>query len=269
MGSATAARVLTVALSGLFGLFIGSFLNVVIYRVPRGLSIVRPPSHCPSCQTELAPYDNIPLLSWVVLKGRCRTCGASISPRYPTAELITALVFAGIALALPGPTALPSLLVVAGATIAAVAIDLDGVAIPWSVVYAGGVGALSLAAVSAGLGEPGRIGWAALGGGLAGIFSALAVRVSELGRSPATPPDSTVHPPRAPFVRVALVVASLGWSAGWLWPVGGPVLAGWALVAIGAAALSGANRRARTPGLVLLAVGGLGLVLAGAALGGP
>ena len=133
MGSATAARALTVGLSGLFGLVIGSFLNVVVYRVPQGLSIARPPSHCPACQHELAPYDNIPLLSWVVLRGRCRTCRAPISPRYPMIEAVTALTFAGMALALPGPLALPSLLLVAAAAIAAVAIDFDGLAIPWSV----------------------------------------------------------------------------------------------------------------------------------------
>jgi len=269
MGSAAGARVLTVVLSGLFGLLIGSFLNVVIHRVPRGMSIVRPPSHCPSCGTELSPLDNIPLVSWVVLRGRCRTCGVKISPRYPLIELTTALVFGGIALALPGPIALPSLLLVAGASIAAVATDLDGAPIPWSLAGAVAAGAASLAAVSAALGEDGRLGWAALGAGLAGIFSALAIRVTEFGRAPAAPPDWSLHSTSAPWLRVVLVVGALGWAAGWLWPVGGPVLAGWTLVAIGVGALAGLNRGARTPGLVLVAFGALGLVLAGAALQGP
>ena len=267
MGSATGARVLTVALSGLFGLLIGSFLNVVIHRVPRGLSVVHPPSHCPSCGTELATLDNIPLVSWIVLRGRCRTCGVPISPRYPMVELTTALVFSGTALALPGPIALPSLLLLAGATIAAVATDLDGLAIPWAVAGAGG--AVSLIAVSVATAQFGRIGWAALGAGLAGLFSALAIRVTELGRSPATPPDWSLRSASAPWLRVTLVVGSLGWGAGWLWPVGGPALAGWTLAAIGLAALSGANRGAQTPGLLLVALGALGLVLAGAVLRGP
>lgn len=269
MGSATAARALTVVLSALFGLVIGSFLNVVIYRVPRGLSIVSPPSHCPACGSELAPYDNIPLVSWVVLRGRCRTCSSPISPRYPLVELATALAFTGIALALPGPLALPSLLLATAAAIAAVAIDLDGLAIPWSVVGAAAIGALSLGAVSAATGDAGRIGWAAVGAVLAGVFCALAIGVTQLGRSQPTPPDWTLHRSSARWPRVALLVGALGWSAGWLWPVGGLVLAGWALVAIGAGALLDADRHPRTPGLVLVALGALGLVLAGAALGGP
>ncbi|MGZ6996462.1 MAG: prepilin peptidase, partial [Acidimicrobiia bacterium] len=68
---------------GLMGLLIGSFLNVVIWRVPNHESIVHPPSHCPHCNVEIAPYDNIPVLSWIILRGRCRHCGAPISIRYP------------------------------------------------------------------------------------------------------------------------------------------------------------------------------------------
>ena len=73
-------RALAVVVSGVFGLLIGSFLNVVIYRVPRGLSVVRPPSHCPHCDTELGALDNLPLVSWLALRGRCRYCGAPDLP---------------------------------------------------------------------------------------------------------------------------------------------------------------------------------------------
>ncbi|MEI2717747.1 MAG: prepilin peptidase [Candidatus Nanopelagicales bacterium] len=76
-----------------FGLVIGSFLNVVIWRVPRGESIVTPGSGCPSCGHEIRAYDNIPLLSWLILRGRCRDCGEPISPRYPIVELTTGLLF--------------------------------------------------------------------------------------------------------------------------------------------------------------------------------
>lgn len=74
----------------LFGLVWGSFLNVVIYRLPRKQSLVRPPSSCPSCGQRIKPYDNIPLLSFLFLRGKCRACGASISWRYPMVETLTA-----------------------------------------------------------------------------------------------------------------------------------------------------------------------------------
>src|SRR5579871_5674931 len=70
------------------GLLWGSFLNVVIYRVPRGMSVVRPPSHCPGCGKPIAPYDNIPIVSYLLLRGRARCCGARMSPRYPLVEAI-------------------------------------------------------------------------------------------------------------------------------------------------------------------------------------
>jgi leader peptidase (prepilin peptidase) / N-methyltransferase len=81
------------------GLVIGSFLNVVAYRLPRGESIVKPRSRCTTCGTEVRPLDNIPLLSWLVLRGRCRHCSAQISARYPVVELVTGVVFALVALA--------------------------------------------------------------------------------------------------------------------------------------------------------------------------
>jgi len=81
------------------GLIIGSFLNVVAYRLPRGESIVKPRSRCTTCGTEVRALDNIPLLSWLVLRGRCRHCKAQISPRYPAVELVTGIVFALVAVA--------------------------------------------------------------------------------------------------------------------------------------------------------------------------
>jgi leader peptidase (prepilin peptidase)/N-methyltransferase len=77
----------------LFGLLIGSFLNVCIYRWPRDLSVVRPRSHCPNCQKQIAAWDNIPLVSYIVLAGKCRHCGARISPRYPLVEFATGALF--------------------------------------------------------------------------------------------------------------------------------------------------------------------------------
>ncbi len=84
--------------AGLFGLSIGSFLNVVIWRVPLGKSIISPPSACPGCGKEIEPQDNIPVLSYLILKGKCRNCSMSISAKYPVTELITGILFALAAL---------------------------------------------------------------------------------------------------------------------------------------------------------------------------
>ena len=83
------------------GLLIGSFVNVVAYRVPEGISIVRPSSACPVCAAPIRPRDNLPVLSWLLLRGRCRDCGAPISVRYPIVELATGLLF-GAAAAIVG-----------------------------------------------------------------------------------------------------------------------------------------------------------------------
>jgi leader peptidase (prepilin peptidase) / N-methyltransferase len=85
------------ALTAPLGLMIGSFLNVVAYRLPRGESLVTPGSHCTTCGEAVRPWDNIPLLSWLMLRGRCRGCGESISARYPLIELITGVAFAVVA----------------------------------------------------------------------------------------------------------------------------------------------------------------------------
>ena len=87
-----------VAVAALMGLLIGSFLNVVIWRLPRGESLVRPGSACPSCGTPVRPYDNVPVLSWLLLRGRCRDCGEGISARYPLVEALTAVLLALVVL---------------------------------------------------------------------------------------------------------------------------------------------------------------------------
>lgn len=84
----------SVAIIGVLGLLIGSFLNVVVYRVPNGKSIVSPPSACPRCGAEIKAYDNVPVLSWLLLRGKCRNCKTRISVRYPLVEFGTAVFFA-------------------------------------------------------------------------------------------------------------------------------------------------------------------------------
>jgi leader peptidase (prepilin peptidase)/N-methyltransferase len=160
--STTTQAVITTAYSGILGLLIGSFLNVVVHRVPRNESVVRPPSHCPSCQHEIRNRHNIPVLGWLMLRGKCFDCGEPISARYPLVEAGTGIAFAltglrfadrpallaaylaftaiGIALALidldvrrlPDVIVLPSYVVLA----ALLAIDADGHAL-LRAVYAG------------------------------------------------------------------------------------------------------------------------------------
>ncbi|HEX9336373.1 MAG TPA: prepilin peptidase, partial [Pseudonocardiaceae bacterium] len=87
---------LLTVLAGLLGLAVGSFLNVVIHRVPRGESLVRPPSRCPACGASVRNRHNVPVVGWLVLRGRCADCRAPISVRYPLVELTTGVVFAGL-----------------------------------------------------------------------------------------------------------------------------------------------------------------------------
>lgn len=114
-----------VAFAAVLGLVIGSFLNVVIWRVPRKESVVSPPSHCPRCGAQIGPRDNLPVLSWLLLRGKCRHCGEPISVRYPAVELLTAAVFAGMALRLRDDWALPAFLYLGAVAVALALIDLD------------------------------------------------------------------------------------------------------------------------------------------------
>jgi leader peptidase (prepilin peptidase)/N-methyltransferase len=118
------------AFAGISGAVIGSFLNVVVYRLPIGQSLVKPRSHCPSCQTPVSPRDNVPLLSWLFLKGRCRHCGETISARYPAVELLTALCFVGVVLARGVHAELIALIPFTAVLIAVTFIDLQHKIVP-------------------------------------------------------------------------------------------------------------------------------------------
>jgi leader peptidase (prepilin peptidase)/N-methyltransferase len=114
------------------GLVVGSFLNVVIHRVPEKQSVVRPRSRCPRCQTTLKPWDNVPVVSWLLLHGRCRNCHGAISIRYPLVEVATAALFVAAALRLgdDDPAVLPAFLVVFAALLAISAVDLERFIVP-------------------------------------------------------------------------------------------------------------------------------------------
>jgi len=113
------------AVAALFGLVVGSFLNVVIHRVPRRESIVWPTSHCPSCGEAIAPRDNVPLVSYLLLRGRCRNCKESISVRYPLVEALTGGLFAAAAFRLGFGFELLWALVLIGVLVPLAAIDLE------------------------------------------------------------------------------------------------------------------------------------------------
>jgi len=113
-----------------FGLLVGSFLNVVIHRLPRDESIVHPSSHCTVCHTPVRWYDNVPLLSYAWLRGRCRGCAAPISPRYPAIELLTGVLFAGVALRFGASPMTVLGCAFAAALVATAAIDFDHQIIP-------------------------------------------------------------------------------------------------------------------------------------------
>lgn len=120
---------------GVLGLIFGSFANVVIHRIPAGESISRPPSACPRCATPIAPRDNIPVLSWLLLRGRCRHCGEPISPRYPLVELGMGLVFAAVGARIGLDWALPGFLLFAWLLVVVAVIDVQTRKIPNRLTY--------------------------------------------------------------------------------------------------------------------------------------
>jgi leader peptidase (prepilin peptidase)/N-methyltransferase len=129
-------------IAGAFGAIIGSFLNVVIHRLPREESVAFPSSKCPSCATEIAFYDNVPVLSYVLLGGRCRSCKTPISVRYPGVELLTALLFVAVTWHTGVTPALPFDLIFVSALLALVFIDAEHMILPNAITYPGMVFAL-------------------------------------------------------------------------------------------------------------------------------
>jgi leader peptidase (prepilin peptidase) / N-methyltransferase len=125
------------AVAGAFGLAVGSFLNVVIYRIPAGESVVSPPSKCPSCSAPIRHRHNVPVFGWLLLRGKCYDCQASISPRYPLVEAATGVLFAAVTwrlLAIDMPWALGAYLYLAAAGVALAMIDIDTKRLPNTIV---------------------------------------------------------------------------------------------------------------------------------------
>lgn len=245
-----------VAVAAVFGLLIGSFLNVVIWRVPRGESVVRPPSHCPACGREVRPRDNVPVVSWLLLRGRCRDCGEPISRRYPMVELATGVVFAVLAVRFGADAALPAFLYLGAIGVALWMIDLDVKRLPNAIVLPSYVvaGALLTAAALAS-GEWGDLLRALLGmAALFGLYFLLAL----------------VYPAGMGFgdVKLAGVLGLyLGWL-GWAEVVTGGFL-GFLLggvVGLGLMAVRRAGRKSQIPFGPFMLAGALIAILWGGAL---
>ncbi len=163
-----------------FGLVIGSFINVVAYRIPAGKSVVSPSSACPSCDHPIRHRDNIPIISWLVLRGKCRDCQATISARYPIVEATTGALFAATVLVVGLEWSLPAYLWFTGVTLALVLTDLDVKRIPNRILYPSTVvGTLLLLGAALLDGDLG-VFWRGLGG--AGIYFALFFLIALVAR---------------------------------------------------------------------------------------
>jgi leader peptidase (prepilin peptidase)/N-methyltransferase len=144
-----------VLLCAVLGLAVGSFLNVVIVRVPLRQSVVRPRSRCPGCATQLVERDNVPVLSWLLLHGRCRTCAEPIPVRYPLVEAGTAALFAVAALRFGAAWVLPGYLLFFAVLVAISVIDLEHFLVPNRIVYPTVLASVPLLAAAAALGDDG------------------------------------------------------------------------------------------------------------------
>ncbi|HEX5145865.1 MAG TPA: prepilin peptidase [Conexibacter sp.] len=170
-GGAELLALATCAVVG--GLLVGSFLNVVAWRLPRGESLVLPGSHCPGCEHPVRPYDNVPVVSWLVLCGRCRDCRAPISARYPLVEAVTAALAAGVVLTGDGVRDVLLGLVLVVLLVPIALIDLDHRIIPNRLTAVGALAALAIGLATDPSGVPEQLAAGAAAGGFL-LLAALA-----------------------------------------------------------------------------------------------
>jgi leader peptidase (prepilin peptidase)/N-methyltransferase len=167
--------------AALIGAMLGSFLNVVVYRLPRGESLISPGSHCPSCSASVKPYDNVPVVAWMWLHGRCRACRAAISPRYPLVEAATAALFAAVVLTRSSAAGI-SLGVLAVLVLVPVAlIDLDHHVIPNRITGPAAILAIVLGSALDPSGEPARLIAGVAAGGFLGAAALASPRGMGMG----------------------------------------------------------------------------------------
>lgn len=168
-----------ISLAAVCGLCLGSFLNVVAHRLPAGASLVSPPSACPGCGTAIRPYDNVPVFSWLALRGRCRDCDAGISARYPLTEAATGALFVAVVLVRGASRGVWLDLAFVAALVAVTRIDLEHRIIPNRILAPLAVLALVLTAALEPGQLPARLIAAAAGGG--GLLLVALVYPSGLG----------------------------------------------------------------------------------------
>jgi leader peptidase (prepilin peptidase)/N-methyltransferase len=214
-----------VAVAGLFGLIVGSFLNVVAHRLPRGASLVKPRSACPDCGTPVRPYDNVPVLSWLLLRGRCRDCGGTIAARYPLVEAGTALLWVAVVAAHHADTTQLVLgLVLVTFLVPLALIDFDHKILPNRITGPAGLVGLVLGFALDPAGQPERLIAAGIAGGVIfliafampngmGMGDAKLLGVMGLYLGAAVAPAALIALVSGTVVGIA-IVARLGVSAG-------------------------------------------------------
>lgn len=237
------------ALAALGGLLVGSFVNVVVWRLPRGESLVAPGSHCPCCTAAVRPYDNVPVLSWMALRGRCRDCRTRISARYPLVEALCAVVAVAVVLASDGTRELLLGLALTAVLVPIALIDLDHRLIPNVLTLAGACAALAIGMATDPAGVPEQLLAGAAAGGF--LLAAALARPGGMGMGD---------------VKLAAVLGLfLGWDVGVALLVA--LLAG-TLVGLVVIARRGVaeGRRTALPFGPFLALGGMVALLAGSQL---
>jgi leader peptidase (prepilin peptidase) / N-methyltransferase len=156
--------------AGAMGATVGSFLNVVAYRLPRGESLLHPGSRCPGCETPIRAYDNVPVLGWLALRGRCRTCKTKISARYPIIEALTALLAVVVVLVKHAPADIALGLTLVGILVPVALIDLEHRVIPNKITLPAAVAALAIGVALDRSGVPEQLIAGAAAGGFLLVF---------------------------------------------------------------------------------------------------
>lgn len=160
-----------IALAAITGLLVGSFLNVVAYRLPLGESLVVPSSRCPRCGTPIKPYDNIPVLGWLILRGRCRSCRTAISARYPLVEALTAALAVAVVVVKHSPRDIALGLVLVAVLVPVALIDIDQRVIPNKITLPAAVVAIAIGLALAPSKVPEQLIAGAAAGGFLLVFA--------------------------------------------------------------------------------------------------
>lgn len=229
--------VLLLTLLAALGLAVGSFLNVVVHRVPAGLSVIHPPSSCPGCGHRILARDNVPVLSWLALRGRCRSCRTPISVRYPAVELGSGALFVAAGARFGVSTALALSLVLLSAGVALTLIDLEHQRLPFAITGAAAAAVVGVLAVDALIAGPAGLG-VAVGsaavwfGVYAGVWLLTSGRGMGLG-------DVALAP------VLGLTLGWLGWGSSLVALLGGFVIG--AVVGVALLAVGRAKGRSRVP----------------------